>query len=91
MDSEKSTQWVIQKIVAEDPGSMTVEWDTFNIGVIEEDQFRAIYSCWTKMDADFLLTAIKWYTSFKEGSILAIEPGKAVPLKKVPRSRKKVI
>ena len=43
------------------------------------------------MDADFLLTAIKWYTSFKEGSILAIEPGKATPMKKAPKPRKKVV
>lgn len=79
------TQWVLQKIIAEDPGSMAVEWDTFNIGVIEDNTFRTIYSCYSQPDADFLLGALGWYTTFKEGSILGIEPGKALPKKPVKK------
>jgi hypothetical protein len=80
------TKWVQQIISADDPGAMTVEWDTFNIGNIEQDRFRTIYACWSKEDADFLLSALRWYTSFKEGNIGGVEPGKAVP-----KTRKKKI
>jgi hypothetical protein len=77
----KETSWVVQKVVAEDPGAMVVEWDTFNIGVVEGDTFRAIYTCWSQPDADFLLSALRWYTSFKEGRIPGVEAEKAVPAK----------
>ena len=81
------TTWVVQKVVAEDPGSMMVEWDTFNVGVIEGDQFRVIYTCWSQPDADLLLSALRWYTSFKEGCIPGVEAGKAVPVKKTRKKR----
>jgi hypothetical protein len=75
------TKWVQQIISADDPGAMDVEWDTFNIGTVEQDRFRTIYACWSKEDADFLLTALRWYTSFKEGKVMGLEPGVALPKK----------
>jgi len=75
----EETQWVLQKVLAEDPGPMSVEWDTFNIGVIEDGVFRTIYSCYAQTDADFLQGALRWYTSFKEGNIPGVKVEKAVP------------
>jgi len=60
---------------------MSVDWDTYNIGVLEGGKFRTIYTCWSIDDANFLLTALGWYTTFKEGSIPDVESGKAVPVK----------
>jgi hypothetical protein len=88
MDSKEETQWVLQVISADDPGAMSVDWDTFNIGVIEGGKFRTIYACWSQEDADFLLSGLRWYTTFKEGSIGATEPGKAVPKAKPEKTKK---
>lgn len=75
------TQWILQKIIAEDPSPMAVEWDTYNIGVVEDGVFRVIYSCFALPDAEFLIGALGWYTSFKEGNIVGLETGKAAPKK----------
>ncbi len=85
----ESTKWVVQKVSADDPGSMMVEWDTFNVGILEGANFRTIYSCWSEEDANFLLTALQWYTSFKEGNIIGVESGKATPPSKKPRRKVK--
>ncbi len=80
----EGTQWVIQVIAMDDPGTQ-VEWDTYNVGVIEEGQFKTIYTCFQEHDAEFLLGALKWYTTFKEGMVVTIPPGKAVPVKAVKK------
>ena len=82
----EGTQWVIQVISMDEPGA-NVEWDTYNVGVIEDGQFQTIYTCYKSHDAQFLLGALRWYASFKEGMIEPLETGKAVPVK--PPAKKK--
>ena len=73
--------WVVQKIQADDPGAVSVEWDTFNIGLLEDGLFRTVYSCWSQDDADYLLASLRWFSEFQDHGIM-----QAIP--KTPRSKR---
>jgi hypothetical protein len=79
-------EWVLQTVLCDDPGAMAVDWDTFNIGVVEDGVFRSIYSCWCLPDAEHLLSALRWYSTFSKDGIIK-EPVQPVPQTK---KRKKV-
>jgi hypothetical protein len=61
--------WVQQKVSSDEPGFMSVEWDTFNVGTVEGDEYKCKYSCFTQEDCDHLLAALRWYDSFSAGVI----------------------
>jgi len=74
MTDQTKFTWVCQKILADDPGSVVVEWDTFNVGLLEDGSFRTVYSCWSQEDADFLLASLRWYSDFQEQGIMSSLP-----------------
>lgn len=80
-----SQEWVLQKINCDDPGAMNVDWDTFNVGLLENGEFRSIYSCWDQQDANHVLSALRWYETFTKDGIIK-EP--VVAKKKVTRKKK---
>jgi len=73
--------WVTQQIKTDDPGVVSVDWDTYNIGVIEDNVFRTIYSCWSEKDAEYLISALNWYSTFVADGVIK-EPVIAQPKKK---------
>ena len=89
MEPEKNV-WISQKILPDDPGSMAVDWDTFNVGLLEDGVFRTIYSCWSQEDADFLLAAVRWYSEFQDQGVMT-SPSPATRLKKPVSKRAKKI
>lgn len=91
MDSEKNiekTTWISQKILPDDPGSIMVEWDTFNIGLLEDGVFRTIYSCWSQEDADYLLAALRWFSEFQDAGVMRATKPSSIP-KRRPVKRAK--
>ena len=82
--------WVCQKILADDPGAVAVEWDTFNVGLLEEGHFRTVYSCWSQEDADYLLASLRWYSEFQEQGIMSGIPKTARAKRVLPKREKKI-
>lgn len=78
--------WVIEKISTDDASTMDVDWDTWNIGLVEDDQFRAIYSCFSEEDARRLKAALEWFEQFERGLVrpAVIPPKKRTPIKRKP-------
>lgn len=79
--------WVIEKIGTDEPGVAETDWDTWNIGVVEDDCFRVVYSCFAEEDARRLKTALEWFEQFEKGNVRpAVIPTK----KRTPAKRKPV-
>ena len=86
MEAEKIT-WISQKILPDDPGTLVVDWDTFNVGLLEEGQFRTIYTCWSQEDADYILAALRWFSEFQEKGIMSTTTSSSPSKKRVTRKR----
>lgn len=81
--------WVIEKIATDDASTMEVEWDTWNIGIVEDDRFRAVYSCFSEADAIRLKTALEWFEQFEKGTVRpAVIPAKKRPVAKKPVAKR---
>lgn len=74
------SRWVIEALGTEEASTVEVEWDTWNIGIVEGDRFRAVYSCFTEADALRLKAALEWYDALEQG----IVKGAAAPCRKKP-------
>lgn len=75
-------QWVTQEILAAE--SDDAEWDCWVLGTIEDDAFNERCRTFDKADAEFLITAARWFETFQEG---VVKPA-AVPKRvKVRRSK----
>ena len=60
-------QWVTQEILAAE--SDDAEWDCWILGTIEDDAFNERCRTFDKADAEFLITAARWFETFQEGTI----------------------
>lgn len=79
--------WVIERLCTDEPGVAETDWDTWNIGLVEDDQFRAIYSCFSEDDARRLKAALEWFEQFEKGMVrpAVVPPKKRQPAKKPTR------
>lgn len=75
-------QWVTQEILAAE--SDDAEWDCWILGTIEDDAFNERCRTFDKADAEFLITAARWFETFQEG---VVKP--AVVVKKKAKARAK--
>ena len=80
--------WVIEQISTDEPGVAETDWDTWNVGLVENDRFRVIYSCFAEADAVRLKTALEWFEQFEKGNIRpAVVPPKKRPARKAPAKK----
>lgn len=90
MEEQEKFVWVCQKIQADDPGAVSVEWDTFNIGLLEDGLFRTVYSCWSQDDANYLLASLRWYSEFQDHGIMSAIPKTSHSKRVLPKREKKI-
>lgn len=82
--------WIIEEILSDDPGSIEVGWDTYNVGLVEEGRFRSIYSCWCEADAKRLVRALDMDDLWETGVCPGI-PVRRPPARKKPATKKKTV
>lgn len=76
--------WIIETILTDEPSSVDVDWDTWNIGVVEKGRFRVVYTCFCEEDAIKLKSALEIYDMYEAGVV----PGE-IPKYEPPSKRAK--
>ncbi len=60
-------EWVLARL---DPNEGDdVDWESFNIGLVEDGVFRTVFTCFSEEDARYALAAFRWFDTFKDGVI----------------------
>ena len=81
IDKEACLTWIYQEIRTDSPSSVNPDWDTWQVGLIEDGKFRSIYHCFGEEEAIHLVSALNWYDNLEEKSFISIPKKSELPPK----------